>query len=133
MQRKIFKDIYKQLQTLGIIDEEGAMKASYMRFTSEGFMALHVDNLLNNTISVAHNGLQNGDVMADPDMEIWLHPDHKEAEAMTYQNSYVGVYQEVYPEPGKFKPGLKKDLNIFLHDWLTNIIEAEYKLVETEE
>lgn len=133
MQRKIFKDIYKQLQQLGIIDEEGAMKASYMKFESGGLMALHVDNLLNNTISLAHNGLQNGDVMADPDVQIWLHPDHSEAEAMTYQNDYMGVYQEVYPEPGQpCNPKLKKDLNIFLHDWLTNIIEAEYKLVETE-
>lgn len=133
MDRKIFKDIFKQLQQLGIIDETGTMKASYMKFESGGLMAFHVDNLLNNTISVAHNGLQNGDVMADPDVEIWIHPEHHDAEAMTFQNSYLGIYQEVYPEPGKFKPGLKKDLNIFLHEWLSNIIEAEYKLVETED
>jgi uncharacterized protein YqiB (DUF1249 family) len=134
MDRKIYKNIYSRLQTLGIIDETGTMKASYMRFTSEGLMDLHVDNLLNNTISVAHNGKQNGDVMCDPDMQIWIHPDHKEAEAMTYQNDYLGIYQEVYPEPGKYRPKLKKDLNDFLADWLKTIIEVQqYKLVEQED
>ena len=98
-------------------------------------MDLHVDNLLNNTISLAHNGKQNGDVMADPDMQVWIHPDHKEAEAMTFQNDYLGIFQEVYPEPGKYRPKLKKDLNDFLADWLKTIIEVQqYKLVaETEE
>ena len=56
------------------------------------------------------------------------------AEALTFQNDYLGVYQEVYPEPGKFNPKLKKELNNFLSDWLQNIIEIQqYKLVEHEE
>jgi len=136
MDRKIYKEIFSRLQTLGILDETGVMKVSYMRFQSPGLMDLHVDrlsNLSNNTIALAHNGLQNGDIMADPDMQVWIHADHKEAEAMTFQNDYLGIYQEVYPEPGKFNSKLKKELNIFLHDWLTNIINAKYKLVETEE
>ena len=68
MERKIYKQIFSRLQTLGIIDETGVMKAEYMRFQSPGLMDLHVDRLSNNTIALAHNGLQNGDVMADPDM-----------------------------------------------------------------
>lgn len=133
MQRTIFKQIFTRLQTLGIIDETGVMKASYMRFTSEGLMDLHVDNLLNNTISLAHNGKQNGDVMADPDMQVWIHPDHQMAEAMTFQNDYLGIYQEVYPEPGKYRPKLKEDLNEFLADWLRTIIEVQkYQLAESE-
>src|SRR5512145_2191114 len=131
---KIQQKIYDQLQVLGIIDENGVMQASYMRFESEGLMDLHVDNLLNNTISLAHNGKQNGDVMADPDMQVWIHPDHKEAEAMTFQNDYLGIYQEVYPEPGKYRPKLKEELNNFLADWLRTIIEVQhYKLFEQEE
>ncbi len=133
MQRTVFKQIFSRLQTLGIIDETGIMKASYMRFTSEGLMDLHVDNLLNNTISLAHNGKQNGDCMADPDMQVWIHPDHGEAEAMTFQNDYLGIYQEVYPEPGKYRPKLKEELNEFLADWLRNIIEVQkYQLAESE-
>ncbi len=60
MDRKIYKQIFSKLQTLGIIDENGTMKASYMKFTSPGLMDLHVDRLTGNTIAIAHNGLQNG-------------------------------------------------------------------------
>ncbi|KKG83071.1 DUF1249 domain-containing protein [Methanosarcina mazei] len=133
MDRKIYKQIFSKLKALGILNESGIMEAQYMRFQSPGLMDLHVDRLPNNTISLAHNGIQNGDIMADPDMQIWLHPDHKEAEAMTFQNDYVGVYQEVYPEPGKYKPKLKEELNKFLVDWLQNIIEVQkYTLIETK-
>ncbi len=129
----VHERIFKRLQQLKILDENGIMKASYMMFTSEGLMDLHVDNLLNNTISLAHNGKQNGDIMCDPDVQVWIHPDHKEAEAMTFQNDYLGIYQEVYPEPGKYRPKLKKDLNDFLADWLKTIIEVQqYTLAETE-
>ncbi|MFZ2497834.1 DUF1249 domain-containing protein [Methanosarcina sp.] len=130
----VHERIFKRLQTLGIIDETGVMKASYMRFESSGLMDLHVDNLLNDTISVAHNGKQNGDVMCDPDMQVQIHPETKSAEAMTFQNDYLGIFQEVYPEPGKYRPKLKKDLNDFLADWLKTIIEVQqYKLIEQEE
>lgn len=133
MDRRIYKQIYQRLQTLGILNESGIMEAQYMKFISPGLMDLHVDRLSNNTISLAHNGLQNGDVMADPDMQIWLHPDHREAEALTFQNDYLGIYQEVYPEPGKYRPKLKKELNAFLNDWLQNIIEVQkYQLDESE-
>jgi hypothetical protein len=87
-------------------------------------MDLHVDKLLDSRISVAHNGLQCGDVMADPDMEITIYPERQEATAETFQNDYLGIYQE---------PENKSELNVFLHDWLCNIINAEYKLVEEEE
>jgi uncharacterized protein YqiB (DUF1249 family) len=134
MDRKIYKQIFSRLQTLGILDETGVMKASYMRFESSGLMDLHVDNLLNNTISLAHNGKQNGDVMCDPDVQVWIHPDHKEAEALTFQNDYMGIYQEVYPEPGKYRPKLKEELNAFLNDWLKTTIEVQkYQLAESEE
>ena len=132
MNRQIFRDIYVQLQTIGILDDSGAMKHSYMRFESGGLMAFHVDRLQATRLSVAHNGIQNGDVMADPDVEITIYPERQEAEAHTFQNDYLGIYQEVYDE-GKPNVKLQADLNIFLHDWLTNIIEAKYELVEQEE
>jgi hypothetical protein len=54
------------------------------------------------------------------------------AEALTFQNDYLGIYQEVYPEPGKYYPKLKKELNEFLNEWLQNIIESGYVKVEEE-
>ena len=108
------------------------MCAEYMKFKSGGLMDLNVDNLLSNKIALAHNGIQNGDVMADPDVEVQIFPEKHEAEALTFQNDYMGIYQVVYPEKGKCNTKLKKDLNIFLDDWLSNIIDAQYQLTETK-
>lgn len=132
MRENVYQAIFNKLQQIGILDESGKMQAEYMKFTSSGLMDLNVDNLLNNRIALAHNGLQNGDVMSDPDMEVSIYPDQKMAEAFTFQNDYLGIYQEVYPEPGKYYPKLKKELNEFLCDWLQNIIDAGYELTEKE-
>ena len=43
---------------------------------------------------------------------------------------YFGIYQVVYSEPGKYYPKLKKNLNEFLDEWLNNMIETRYELVE---
>jgi len=37
----------------------------------------------------------------------------------------MGIYQEVYPKPGKYYPKLKKELNAFLNDWLKNMIDVQ--------
>ena len=70
---------------------------------------------------MAHNYIQNGNVMADPDMEIKIHKDLEVAEALTYQQDSLGIYQEVYPEPGKVNTRLKEELNSFLRTWLRNL------------
>jgi uncharacterized protein YqiB (DUF1249 family) len=137
--RNVYEMIYARLQEIGIMDESGEMQHDYMKFESSGLMPLSVDKLYIDpaygfqVISIAHNGIQNGDVMADPDMEVRINKPGKMAEALTYQNDYVGVYQEVYPEPGKYYPKLKTDLNRFLNDWLKNIIEQDYKLTVKDE
>jgi uncharacterized protein YqiB (DUF1249 family) len=130
--KNIYAKIYEKLQKIGILDENGIMQASYLKFHSPGLMDLSVDRLTNNTISLAHNGIQNGDLMCDPDVEVRINREGRMAEGLTFQNDYLGIYQEVYPEPGKYRPKLKKDLNEFLNDWLTNMIEAGYVLVEKE-
>jgi uncharacterized protein YqiB (DUF1249 family) len=132
MRRTVYEMIYARLQQMGIIDERGIMQAEYMKFQSPGLMDLNVDRLTNNTIALAHNGLLNGDVMSDPDMEVRIYHENKSAEALTFQNDYLGIFQEVYPEPGKYYPKLKKELNDFLNDWLKNMIEVQYQLVEEE-
>jgi uncharacterized protein YqiB (DUF1249 family) len=131
--KNIYELIYEKLQKIGILDENGIMQASYMKFESPGLMDLSVDRLTNNTLSLAHNGVQNGDLMADPDVEVRINQEGRMAEGLTFQNDYLGIYHVVYPEPGKYRPKLKKDLNEFLNDWLTNMIEAGYVLVEKED
>jgi uncharacterized protein YqiB (DUF1249 family) len=132
MTKNVYESIFTKLQTLGILDENGKMQAEYMKFKSSGLMDLNVDNLTNDMIALAHNGIQNGDVMADPDVQVQIYPGSKTAEALTFQNDYLGIYQEVYDD-GKCNESLKKDLNEFLNDWLKTITEVqEYHLAETE-
>jgi len=133
MRRTVYEMIFAMLQQMGIIDKSGKMQADYMKFVSSGLMPLNVDKLTSDTIALAHNGKQNGDVMADPDVEVKIYPEMKMAEAPTFRNDYLGIYQEVYPEPGKYYPKLKKELNAFLNDWLRNMIEVQkYQLVPEE-
>ena len=125
--------IFTRLQQMGIINENGEMQTDYMKFVSPGLMDLNVDKLTADTIALAYNGKQNGDVMADPDVEVKIYPEMKMAETLTFRNDYLGIYQEVYPEPGKYYPKLKKELNTFLNDWLRNMIEVQkYQLVPEE-
>ena len=132
MKKSVNNSIFLKLRQIGILDGKGQMQAEYMKFKSEGLMDLNVDNLLYNRIALAHNGIQNGDVMADPDVELMIYPEKQEAEALSFQNDYLGIYQTVY-EDEKCNAKLKKDLNIFLDDWLSNIINCEYVLSEKEE
>jgi len=71
--------------------------------------------------------------MVDSDTQVQIYPTSKSAEALTFQNDYLGLFQEAYPEPGKFYPKLKKELNESINNWLKNMIEQKYKLVEKEE
>jgi uncharacterized protein YqiB (DUF1249 family) len=105
---------------------------------SPPFMELHLDVLgveqvhgrRWRRIALAHNYTQNGDVMADPDMEIRvsLDPAWPAAEALTYQLDSLGVYQEVYPEPDRVAPRLKRELNAFLKTWLRTLKEQGHSL-----
>lgn len=123
---KIYKGIVHLLPGIG-----QAVPGDYFKLRAGGFMDLHVDVLSSGTgvksgrrvmrIAMAHNYLQNGDVMADPDMEIRLYPNEKMAEALTFQQAHPPVFQEVYPQPGYMNPRLKKHLNAFLLQWLNNL------------
>ena len=52
-------------------------------------MDLNVDNLLNDMIALVHKGIQNGDVMADQDVEVKIDREKQEVEALTFQNDYL--------------------------------------------
>jgi uncharacterized protein YqiB (DUF1249 family) len=128
MKMLVYDRIFRKLQQLGVLDVQ-----EHGKKTVDGFMPLSVDRLGENRYAIAHNYVQNGDVMADPDMEIKVHPDLKMAEALTYQQDGLGIYQAVYPEPGKVNPKLKKELNQFLDQWLTNMIHQGFGEVEWSE
>jgi hypothetical protein len=105
-------------------------KWGYRKFTAPGYMPLSVDRLNHNdkriTFSLAHNSVQNGDVMADPDMEVILDYSSElpTLQATTFQNDYAGVFNRVYDlEHPHLRAKLQSSLDNFLTLWLSNLHE----------
>lgn len=76
-----------------------------------------------NVFYLAHTSIQNGDVMEDPGMHIAVKVGEMigYVEATSFTNHYMGTYQEVYLEDGRYYPRIKKELNSFLITWLKNL------------
>jgi len=127
----IYEQIYKKLDNLlpDGIEKFCSNPETHIKLKAKGVMDLSIDVInwkeddrkKTFRIAMAHNFIQNGDVMADPDMEIRIHREQKTAEALTYQMDSLGIYQEVYPVSGIINTALKKNLNSFLLTWLRNI------------
>ena len=133
MRKNIHQTIFGRLVKLGIV-RDGQLRADG-RSQSGGFMDLVFEKLpyLDGTsgqagvaFSMAHYFKQNGDLCQDPEMVVLVYPDLAMAEAHSFQQAIPPIYQEVYPEPGKYRPELKKDLNSFLCQWLQNLIDQDH-------
>lgn len=104
----------------------------WLKIENEPYMPLSIDLLYHDSqenstrYAIAHNFIQQGDVMADPDMEIRIYEDTKQAESLTFQQDSLGIYQAVYPIPGQMNLRLKKQLNSFLANWLRNLKEQGF-------
>lgn len=133
MQKLIYETMFNKLVKIGLITPDGKLTfKGYLKIENKSYMDLSVDRLYNqdsktSLISISHNFIQNGDVMSDPEMVLKIHTELKMVEALSYTLSSLGVYQIVYPEPGKVYPKRKKDLNRFLNQWLSNLIDQGFK------
>ena len=123
----IYASIFKALKKIGALDL--IKRADYAKSESDSFMPLSLDVLRRDDdltiIALAHSFEQNGDLMADPDMTIAIHHQSNMAQALSFQNDSLGLYQEIYdtfPTPKMVNPALKADLNKFLNKWLKNAI-----------
>lgn len=101
-----------------------------VRFKASGFMDLTVENLYTNDhygnpiYSITHYGKQNGDAMRDPDMTFSVNRESETIIPLTFQNDYMGIYQEIIQERhGKlmYCVSLLKELDDFMWMWLKNI------------
>ncbi|MEI8388282.1 MAG: DUF1249 domain-containing protein [bacterium] len=127
-----FENLYEKLNEIINLPEFIKHNAGYnLKLKNSGYMDLSVELLEKNTefifLSLTHYGKLNGDLMADPDMTVRINPKNKTAEALTYQNDYISVYHEVYPEVNKINLLYKKQLNDFLHTWLCNLKNQGFK------
>lgn len=122
------------------------------RLEAPGFMDLTVEVLPRcpetgaMVLSLVHYFEQNGDLCQDPEMVLRVFAPgstaframvpstdarHGRVEAIMYQQAIPPIYQQVYPEPGKYAPRLKRDLNAFLTTWLRNLKAQGHRLVES--
>ena len=123
MRSTISKVLKAHGESIESLKAKGAIK-----ILNEPYMPLSLDYLGNNgkydMFAVAHNYIQNGDVMADPDMQFvddgtYWYP-------TTFQNDGIGVYKEVYEFDvggnfSKVNPRLKAELESFSRTWARNI------------
>ena len=93
----------------------------------ESMMPLHLEWLNEDTLAVSHTYKLNGDLMYDPEMTFRVDREKGTLEPLTFrQDGSIQIYQEVYPEPGRWVPRLRSDLNTFAQGWFKNISEQGY-------
>jgi len=133
----IYNNIYRKLEQL-IPDLINLEAGDSRQSVNEPYMDLHLD-ILSKTgrgdlrIALAHNYIQNGDVMADPDMEIRVYPEMRQAEALTFQqDGGAQLFERVYEEKENgltvINLKVKKRLNTFLNQWLKNLLDQGHSL-----
>lgn len=120
-----FRMIYPFIATVNKTDDMHA------RFESSGYMPLSIeylgynDHLGRPVYAMMHFGIQNGDLMRDPDMEFSVDFAHGTIHPRSYRNDYVGVFHEVYMTDSDgsllYSPKLLTELDQFLWTWLKNI------------
>lgn len=130
MKKMIYETNYERMQKIGFFNLKEI--EDHRRIKNEPYMDLSVEVIWKTDkyadFPICHYGEQNGDLMRDPEMVVRVYHDMKMCEALSWRNDYIGVFHEVYPEPGKFIPKYKKDLNSFLRSWLINIKEQGFRV-----
>ncbi|MDH5641610.1 MAG: hypothetical protein OEY28_09975, partial [Nitrospira sp.] len=93
---KTYLSFAKTLQSL-LVDDQ------VVKLTVEGYMPLSIERICtggegHQLVAIAHTGLQNGDVMFDPEMVFrFIDWDGAQlAEPISFRNDYAGIHQEVY-------------------------------------
>lgn len=94
---------------------------TYMKLRAPGFMDLVVEKIWNNRISLSHYYEQNGDLMADPDVELIVDPLNETIKAATFQQDNLAIYQRAYDGDTLVDDYLANELNHFVSQWLDNI------------
>jgi len=105
---------------------DGEYRSLHLR-AGPSLMPLHVQWIADDVVAVSHTYTSNGDIMYDPEMTVRVDREKNTLEALTFrQDGGLHIYQEVYPEPGKWIPRLRSSLNSFFGQWMKNITEQRY-------
>lgn len=97
----------------------------YMKYKAAHAMDFNVEKIGDNRIAMSHYYELNGDLMADPDVEIFVDKENKLLIPQTYQMDSLGIYQTK-----DSNPQLGTDLNVYLNTWIDAIKCNYYKVNE---
>lgn len=115
-------EIFNSIMTL--LGNKSAIKID----NSLSYMPLNVDRLSGKRVAFAHNSIQDGDVMADPDMEFFI-DESGNIFPCTFQNSYIGLYHVAIEceggKPARIRPRLYESILSFANTWLINIKDQQ--------
>jgi hypothetical protein len=104
-----------------------------VRFTISSYMPLSIEDIGPSNdgprlIALSHTGMQNGDLMRDPELvfEIVAGSDSRMAEPISFRNDYLGLMEEVYryDQAGRkthVNARLKAELKDFAALWFRNL------------
>lgn len=151
--RNVYEENYARLEDLlGEAPEQIAPGRIY-RLCSQGYMDLVIEKLSPSPthgatlISVAHYFERDGDLCQDPEVILRVFPPGESRfqelapstnskigriEALLFQRAIPPSFRAVYPEPGRFDPRLKRELNSFLSLWLRNLKAQGHRLMDAE-
>jgi uncharacterized protein YqiB (DUF1249 family) len=152
--RNIYEMNYARLEKLLGCPPGEILSDGCYRYGARAFMDLVVEVLPRcshtdaTVLSLAHYFRQHGDLCQDPEMTVRVFPPgcdgfwelapstdprHGRVEALSFQQSIPPIYQVVYPEPGRYYPNRKRELNSFLGMWLRNLKEQGHRPVEGDD
>ena len=87
------------------------------------YMDLNIEIIGDDRLAMAHNYVLNGDVMADPDVEFTVDKKNRMLYPQTYQQDSLQYFERVDGDSNR-----ARELNHFMHEWLTNVVDQKYKV-----
>ena len=97
--------------------------AYYMKYGTPNYMDLNIEIIGDDRLAMAHNYVLNGDVMADPDIEFTVDKKNRMLYPQTYQQDSLQYFERVDGDSAR-----ARELNHFMHEWLTNVVDQKYKV-----
>ncbi|MFI3205620.1 MAG: SNF2-related protein [Clostridia bacterium] len=120
-EQNLYKKLYPYMQP--IIEN----KTDYLKFKSEGYEDLVIENIGYGEYSIAHYYEQNGDLMRDP--EITFKIENNGIYPTSFLQDSIGQYYSV----DDVSPKVVADLKSFMITWFDNISHQNFKLEKKEE
>ncbi|MDI9632963.1 MAG: hypothetical protein QFX32_02775 [Methanolinea sp.] len=103
------------MKKIGILDIR-----QYAVIENPPYVPLCVDRLGPDTYAISQNPVVDGQMVADPDIEVRVNHEEETAEPLVYQRG--DLRKVVYPAPGRVNLAVRNELSELLDSWLSDLI-----------